>query len=78
MIAAATSTTVVPAALPSNFVLAMPDDSLAPQIARGTELIFATGARSATGKGVLVEDSSGRRYVRRYGEGHAGAWQPRI
>lgn len=60
--------------LPATFTVAMPDEALSPRIARGTELIFSTTATPAPGKGVLVQDSNGKRYVRRYGEGLAGAW----
>lgn len=61
-------------ALPAQFVVAMPDDALSPRIARGTELIFEVYREPIIGHGVLVQDNSGRRYIRRYAEGRAGGW----
>ncbi len=60
--------------LPATFVLAMPDDALAPRVLRGTRLIFDTAVRPQPGTGVLVLDAVGRRYVRRYAEGTGGTW----
>jgi len=61
--------------LPNEFVMAVPDDALAPQTPRGILLIFSTLLPPEPGKGVLVEASDGRRYVRRYGEGLGGEWE---
>ena len=61
--------------LPESFVLAMPDDALAPRVSRGTKLIFETAAQPSPGAGVLVEDTeTGSRYVRRYVEAGGGKW----
>ncbi|HOB93665.1 MAG TPA: hypothetical protein PK306_02605 [Aquabacterium sp.] len=51
--------------LPPRFLLAMPDDSLAPTTPKGTVLICSTGVAPAVGAGVLIEDAAGQRYVRR-------------
>jgi len=61
--------------LPGQFVLHAPDDALAPRIAKGTGLIFDVGRDPTPGVGVLVEDKTGRRYVRRYAEAPGGSWQ---
>lgn len=52
----------------------MPDDALAPSTPRGTLLLFETAAAPVFGHGVLVEDSAGQRYVRKYAQGPAGRW----
>lgn len=62
------------APLPHRFRLAVPDDALAPDTPRGTVLIFSTTAPPAFGHGVLVQDSTGQRHVRRYSQGPAGRW----
>lgn len=63
-----------PGNVPASFVLAVPDDALAPDTPKGSLLMFAEGRPSSFGTGVLVEDESGRRYVRRYIEGPGGTW----
>ena len=60
--------------LPERFELTMPDDALAPNIVRGTDLIFERSRKPGIGDGVLVQDKSGRCYVRQYAEGLAGEW----
>jgi hypothetical protein len=61
--------------LPERFVVAMPDDALAPQTPRGTELIMVAGDKPPRfGVGVLVEDAAGERYIRRLVQGPAGGW----
>lgn len=60
--------------LPKRFRLPMPDDALAPSTPRGTLLLFETAAAPVFGHGVLVEDSAGQRYVRKYAQGPAGRW----
>jgi hypothetical protein len=57
------------AALPSRFILEMPDDSLASTVPRGTRLLFETGAAPRPRWGVLVADRDGLPYVRRYVQG---------
>ncbi|MEY8688343.1 MAG: hypothetical protein AB9M53_00505 [Leptothrix sp. (in: b-proteobacteria)] len=58
-----------------EFRVAMPDDALAPKVARGTPLEFDSGKAPRFGEGVLVEDADGRRFVRVYKEDHAGQWR---
>lgn len=60
--------------LPQTFVVPMPDDALAPNVARGTDLIFSTTAEPHPLRGVLVQDHTGRRYIRRYAQGLGAAW----
>lgn len=60
--------------LPVRFVVAMPDDALLPTIPRGMELVFERSGTPYPGVGVLVADSGGRKYIRRYAEGHQGRW----
>lgn len=57
-----------------EFTTVVPDDALAPRTPRGTRLIFRRGGVPQPGYGVFVQDSVGRRYIRRYAEGHDGAW----
>lgn len=61
--------------LPARFRLAMPDDAMAPDTPRGTVLIFDRQRLPAFGAGVLVQDSTGARHVRRYAQAQAGAWR---
>jgi hypothetical protein len=62
--------------LPDLFSLEMPDGALEPRIARGTVLDFRAAQEAPPpGSGVLVEDSSGRRYIRRVAQAADGAWQ---
>lgn len=61
--------------LPPRFKLAVPDDALAPDTPRGTVFIFSTELRPQVGDGVLVEDGTGRRYLRMYAEAPGGGWQ---
>lgn len=60
--------------LPSRFKLAVPDDALAPTTPKGVILIFSTELRPAVGTGVLVQDETGRRYIRMFAEGPGGTW----
>lgn len=60
---------------PGSFVVAMPDDALAPNVPRGTRLIFEPDAEPVPLRGVLVQDATGRRYIRRYAEAPGGAWR---
>lgn len=60
--------------LPERFIIAMPDDALAPQLPKGMELIFAKGQKPSPGHGVLVRDGDGRVFVRRYAEAPGGRW----
>jgi hypothetical protein len=68
-------TIAMSATVPERFVLAMPDDALAPQTPRGTGLIMVAGDTPPRfGVGVLVEDEAGQRYIRRFVQGPAGGW----
>jgi hypothetical protein len=60
--------------LPRLFVVAVPDDALAPSTPKGTPLIFSSDAKPEPGVGVLVADRDGTPYVRRYAQGRSGAW----
>ena len=61
--------------IPERFVLAMPDDALAPHTVRGTRLLFVKGDQPTSfGVGVLVRDAQGQHHVRRYVQGPAGQW----
>lgn len=61
--------------LPEHFTLDMPDDSMSPATPRGTRLIFDRAESAPTpGHGVLVIDSHGDFYIRRYQQGAGGRW----
>jgi hypothetical protein len=59
--------------LPPQFRVAMPDEAL-DGLPAGTILLFSCEEKPTIGAGVLVEDATGRRYVRRYAEGTGGRW----
>lgn len=54
------------AKLPSRFSVAMPDNSLAGSVEKGTVLYFETDAAPEPGDGILISDRDGRWYIRRY------------
>lgn len=60
--------------LPARFSAAVWDEALAPQTPKGTVLVFEVAAKPQPGHGVLVQDATGARYVRRYIPGTAGRW----
>jgi hypothetical protein len=60
--------------LPATFSAAVWDEALAPQTPKGTVLVFEVAAMPQPGHGVLVQDATGARYVRRYIPGTAGRW----
>lgn len=60
--------------LPARFSAAVWDDALAPQTPKGTVLVFEVAATPQPGHGVLVQDATGARYVRRYIPGTSGRW----
>jgi SOS-response transcriptional repressor LexA len=60
--------------LPERFVVEVPDDSLAPNLARGTAVVFEKASAAQPGECVLVQDSRGARYVRRYVQGVGGSF----
>ncbi len=55
--------------IPPTFRVAVPDDALAPKIARGTEVIMAATGTARPGQVILVQDGSGGRHLRRYAAG---------
>lgn len=61
-------------ALPQQFIVAMPDDALSPNVPKGTRLIFDCGTTASPGMGVLVKDAGGRRHIRRYAQGVGDSW----
>ena len=61
--------------LPKRFRFAMPDDAMAPDTPRGTVLVFSLDAPPTIGHGVLVQDATGQRHVRRYAQGLGGQWK---
>ncbi len=60
--------------LPERFVIEAPDDALAPNLPRGTAVVFACDVAAQPGDCVLVQDSRGARYMRRYVQGVGGAF----
>lgn len=60
--------------LPERFVLEAPDDALAPNLPRGTPVVFAKTSHARPGECVLVQDSRGQRYIRRFVQGVGGAF----
>ena len=60
--------------LPERFVVETPDDALAPNLPRGTAVVFERASAAQPGECVLVEDSRGARYMRRYVQGIGAAF----
>lgn len=60
--------------LPERFVVETPDDALAPNLPRGTAVVFERAGAAQPGECVLVQDSRGQRYMRRYVQGIGGAF----
>jgi hypothetical protein len=60
--------------LPERFVVEVPDDALAPNLPRGTAVVFERASLPQPGECVLVQDSRGARYMRRYVQGVGGAF----
>lgn len=60
--------------LPERFVVETPDDALAPNLPRGTAVVFERASAAQPGECVLVQDSRGARYMRRYVQGVGGAF----
>ena len=60
---------------PRYFTLAVPDEAMAPNLPRGTMLIFETGAAPEIGDTVLVSDASGTRHVRKYCQVRGAHWE---
>lgn len=63
-------------ALAALIRIAAPDDALADEAPRGAELIMSTtDMKPQRGDIVLVRDSRGALYLRRYAEGRGAAWR---
>lgn len=61
--------------LPEQFVIETPDDALTPSLPRGTSVVFERASTAQPGDCVLVQDSRGARYMRRYVQGVGGAFK---
>lgn len=61
--------------LPPVFRIAVPDDSMAPQVRAGQIVEFTTGVGPRPGDGVLVSDASGALYFRVYRTRRADEWE---
>lgn len=60
---------------PALFRAALPDDAMAPDYPKGTELVWSTRQRMIPGRVVLVRDSHGRVHARECRQGSApGEW----
>lgn len=66
---------IVPADLPAAFSVELPDDSMAPDLPRGTVITFATATAAESGDGILLTDKDGSLYFRQYRARTATAWQ---
>lgn len=60
--------------LPERFVIEAPDEALTPSLPRGTSVVFERASTAQPGDCVLVQDSRGARYMRRYVQGVGGAF----
>lgn len=61
--------------LPAEFAVRIPDDALGDRTPIGTLLYMRRADRlPPVGKGILVEDSNGQRYIRRMAQGPGGSW----
>ena len=60
--------------LPTEFVVEMHDDSMAPDVHRGDAVLFSTRETPMAGDGVLVRDRTGQIYFRRYRQRRPGVW----
>jgi phage repressor protein C with HTH and peptisase S24 domain len=60
--------------LPEEFVVELPDDSMAPRAHKGDCVLFSTLERPRAGDGVLIRDRSGQIYFRLYRERRPGMW----
>ena len=63
------------AKLPPRFILALPDDALAPDFPAGTRISWSTEKPPRVGSVVLVRDQHGQAHAREYTQGRApGQW----
>ncbi|MGL4573947.1 MAG: helix-turn-helix domain-containing protein [Burkholderiaceae bacterium] len=60
--------------LPARFTCKVPDDALSPWTPKGTPLVFDTAVTPTPGCGVLIEDRSKQRFVRRFAPRGGGQW----
>lgn len=63
------------AKLPEVFQVAAPDDSMAPRVRAGEIVEFTTAELPRPGDGILVRDSLGGVYFRRYRQAHGSEWE---
>ena len=61
--------------LPPVFRVAMPDGAMAPAAEAGWVVEFETSDTAQPGDGVLVKDSSGGVYFRRFTQARGGGWE---
>lgn len=66
--------TMTGAMLPAEFVVELPDDSMAPKAFKGDCVLFSTREIPRAGDGVLVRDREGQTYFRLYKVRRPGAW----
>jgi hypothetical protein len=60
--------------LPAVFEMLAPDEALMPEVRAGQKIKVTLGDRPRANDGILVQDSAGNYYMRRYREGRAGTW----
>lgn len=60
--------------LPTEFVVVLPDDSMAPKAHKGDHVLLSSTETPRPGDGVLVRDKHGQLYFRRYRERRPGVW----
>lgn len=61
--------------LPAEFVVSVPDDSMAPRVRTGDRVRFSTSVDARPGDGVLVRDGTGAMYFRQFRQRRPGSWQ---
>lgn len=66
---------IVPTSTPDVFSVALPDDSMAPDLPKGSVITFAAATTAKSGEGVLLTDKDGSMYFRQYRARTATAWQ---
>lgn len=61
--------------LEAEFQTVAADDAMAPEVPRGSRVIFVTGVQPVAGDFVLVADNQGVHYLREYRQLRPGHWQ---
>lgn len=61
--------------LPKEFFTIAVDNSMAPEVTKGTRFMCITGQNAEPGDWVLCTDSRGSVYLREYKQVHAGQWE---